>query len=386
MGRMTVTRLIGGRYRLDERIGHGSMGTVFRAYDEVLRRVVAVKEVHFPAGLPAAEVAQLSDRTLREARAIAALSHPHVITVFDMVTTQTGPAIVMELVEAQSLAEILARSGPLDPVQAARIGAAVASGLAAAHASGITHRDVKPANVLVADDGRIKLTDFGIARAANEMRLTATGVLLGSPSYIAPEVAAGRAATPSADAWGLGALLYALVEGKPPYDAGKPVDTIGAVVADPVPAHPHSGPLAPVIDALLSKDPGRRMTVGEAERSLERIAHDADSARARATTGPSAGRSAGPSENQPGSQTADRHGLGGPAKLDTGESFGAHRNSAAFLPPPPWESDDAAALAPLPVGRAPERNSPNWWVLAAAFLAAAALGAMLVISAAALAR
>ena len=177
---------LAGRYRLDSVIGKGSMGTVWAATDEVLHRQVAIKEIDFPVGTPAAERAQLEHRTLREARAIAALSNPYVITLFDILTLDNGPVIVMELLHARSLAEILRKVGRLPDGQAATIGVAVASGLLAAHAAGITHRDVKPGNVLICDDGRIKLTDFGIARSSGDQTMTATGLLLGSPAYIAP--------------------------------------------------------------------------------------------------------------------------------------------------------------------------------------------------------
>ena len=267
-------RIVAGRYRLDRRIGTGAMGTVWEAYDQVLHRRVAIKEVLFPAGIPAPEAEQIADRTLREARAIGALSNPNVVTLYDIITLASGPAIVMELLPATSLAHLLARGGPLTDGQAATVGLAVSAGLTAAHAAGITHRDVKPGNVLVADDGRIKLTDFGIARTADEQPLTVTGLLLGSPAYISPEVATGRPATPTADAWGLGAMLFACVEGRPPYDRGDAIATLTAVVTDPVPSHPHSGRLGPVIDGLLTKDPARRLDISTAHALLLRFADD----------------------------------------------------------------------------------------------------------------
>lgn len=174
-------RLLAGRYRLDRVIGRGAMGTVWASYDEVLHRAVAIKEVDFPRGMPAHEVAQLADRTLREARAIAAMSNPHVITLYDILPLESGPVIVMELLTARSLAQVLRQEGPMRDGQAATIGVAVAGGLLAAHSAGITHRDVKPGNVLIGHDGRIKLTDFGIARSVDEQTITATGMLLGSP-------------------------------------------------------------------------------------------------------------------------------------------------------------------------------------------------------------
>jgi len=250
------------------------MGTVWAATDEVLHRQVAIKEIDFPVGTPAAERAQLEHRTLREARAIAALSNPYVITLFDILTLDNGPVIVMELLHARSLAEILRKVGRLSDGQAATVGVAVASGLLAAHAAGITHRDVKPGNVLICDDGRIKLTDFGIARSSGDQTMTATGLLLGSPAYIAPEVASGIPAGPVSDAWSLGGLLFASVEGRPPFDQGTAIATLTSVVKDPVPPHPHSGRLGAVVSGLLVKTPRLRMRVDRALTIMRGIADD----------------------------------------------------------------------------------------------------------------
>ena len=266
--------MLAGRYRLDSVIGKGSMGTVWAATDEVLHRQVAIKEIDFPVGTPAAERAQLEVRTLREARAIARLSNPYVITLFDILTLSNGPVIVMELLRSRSLAEILRRVGRLPDGQAATIGVAVASGLLAAHAAGITHRDVKPGNVLICDDGRIKLTDFGIARASGEQTMTATGLLLGSPAYIAPEVANGVPAGPISDAWSLGGLLFACVEGRPPFDQGTAIATLTSVVKDPVPPHPHSDRLGAVVSGLLVKTPNLRMRIDRALTIMRGIADD----------------------------------------------------------------------------------------------------------------
>ncbi len=265
-------RLLGGRYQLVKLAGKGAMGRVWAAHDQVLNRPVAIKEVDFPRGMPVSETEQVARRTMREARAIASVSDPHVVTIYDMLVLPHGPAIVMELLTARSLAEVLAVDGPLSESEAVIVGLAVASGLLAAHSAGITHRDVKPGNVLMCQDGRIKLTDFGIARSAGEQTITATGLLLGSPAYISPEVASGFPATPRSDAWGLGALLFACVEGVPPFDRGSPMATLTAVIQDPVPAHPHSGRLTGVIRGLLTKDPATRMTVTTAHDALRRAA------------------------------------------------------------------------------------------------------------------
>ncbi|WP_281245704.1 serine/threonine-protein kinase [Amycolatopsis marina] len=260
--------MVAGRYRLHAVLGSGSMGTVWSAYDEFLHRPVAVKEVRLPPGLPPSQAAELRERTLREARAIAVLSHPNVIILHDVARENDDPFVVMELVPGRSLAGLLRAHGPLSVAQAAAVGDAVAAALEAAHAAGITHRDVKPGNVLVAKDGRIKLNDFGIARNVSEATMTRTGMMLGSPAYIAPEVASGGAVTPGADLWGLGATLFSAVEGRPPYDAdGDPLETVGRVVHGSVPP-PAPGPLAPVIQALMAKEPGARMPLREVRRRL----------------------------------------------------------------------------------------------------------------------
>lgn len=185
-------RIVAGRYRLRSVLGSGAMGTVWAAYDEFLQRMVAVKEVRLPPGVAASQADELRERTLREARAIAVLSHPNVIILHDVAREDGDPFVVMELLPSHSLAELLRDHGPLDVEQAAAMADAVAAALEAAHAAGITHRDVKPGNVLISSDGRIKLTDFGIARNVSEATMTRTGMMLGSPAYIAPEVASGR--------------------------------------------------------------------------------------------------------------------------------------------------------------------------------------------------
>ncbi len=260
-------RLVAGRYRLSAVLGRGTMGTVWSAHDEVLGRPVAVKEVLLPPGIPEAEADAVRERTMREARTIAALSHPNVVTLYDVAREGAAPFVVMELVASRSLAELLAQ-GALPPQQVIAVGAAVAAALQAAHAAGITHRDVKPGNVLMAHDGRIKLTDFGIARNPADQTLTATGLMLGSPAYIAPEIASGGPVSPAADLWGLGATLFSAVEGRPPYDAGTAMATVASVVQDEVPKPSCSGPLAEVISGLMSKEPAHRMPLSQVRQLL----------------------------------------------------------------------------------------------------------------------
>ncbi|MDQ3401773.1 MAG: serine/threonine protein kinase [Actinomycetota bacterium] len=264
-----VTRLVAGRYRLRRLLGQGSMGMVWAAYDEYLHRPVAVKEVLLHPGIPQGEADELRERTLREARAIAVLSHPNVITLHDVARVGRDPFVVMEYMPAVSLAQLVRTNGPIGTTPAAVIADAVAAGLQAAHEAGITHRDVKPGNVLVGYDGRVKLTDFGIARNVSEHPLTRTGVMLGSPAYIAPEIAAGGQVSPSADLWGLGVTLFAAVEGRAPYDPDAPVlDTVAAVVNDDVPVPEYDGPLREVIAALMVKDPAARMSLREVRELL----------------------------------------------------------------------------------------------------------------------
>jgi serine/threonine protein kinase len=261
--------VIAGRYRLEHVLGNGSMGTVWAAYDEFLQRKVAVKEVLLPPGIPAGEADALRERTLREARAIAVLSHPNVVTLHDIARQDGEPFVVMELVPSRSLAEVVRQQGPLNTQQTAAVADAVAAGLEAAHRAGITHRDVKPGNVLVGDSGQIKLTDFGIARNVAENTMTSTGIMLGSPAYIAPEVASGQEVTPAADLWSLGATLFAVVEGVPPYDADDdPLATVTEVVHGDVPRPAAAGQLEPVITGLMVKDPSARMTLAEVRRRL----------------------------------------------------------------------------------------------------------------------
>jgi eukaryotic-like serine/threonine-protein kinase len=268
-------RLIAGRYRLRRVVGQGSMGTVWEAYDEYLHRPVAVKEVRLPDGMPEPEADELRERTLREARAIAVLSHPNVITLHDVAREQGEPFVVMEYVAARSVAQLLRANGALSTAQSALIGDAVAAGLEAAHKAGITHRDVKPGNVLVAEDGRVKLTDFGIARNVSERTMTRTGIMLGSPAYIAPEVASGGEVTPAADLWGLGATLFASTEGQAPYDPNGPVlETVSSVVHGEVPKPASAGPLADVITGLMVKDPTQRLTLAQVRRQLRPLLPD----------------------------------------------------------------------------------------------------------------
>jgi eukaryotic-like serine/threonine-protein kinase len=261
---MGTGRLIAGRYRLQDPIGRGAMGVVWRGRDELLHRDVAVKEVMVTAGQAPGDsrrtIGEASyQRTLREARAAARLSHPGVVTVFDILDEAGSPWIVMELIRGRSLDQVIAEDGPLPPRHAAQVGASLLSALAAAHAAGVLHRDVKPANVLVTADGRVVLTDFGIAKIGADPGLTQLGMVVGTPGFTAPERVRGEAATPASDLWSLGATLYAAVEGRGPFERPGGVAAICAGIArEEPPRAPSAGSLAPVIGALLRRDPGSR--------------------------------------------------------------------------------------------------------------------------------
>ncbi|MFK0152686.1 serine/threonine-protein kinase [Streptomyces sp. NPDC090493] len=265
-------RVIAGRYRLLSPLGEGGMGTVWRARDEVLGRDVAVKEVRAPAGLPGSDVERMYARLEREAWAAARVANRNVVTVYDVAMEGGRPWIVMELIPGVSLADVLEAEGPMSPQRAAGVGAEVLSALRAAHAAGVLHRDVKPGNVLLSNDGRVVLTDFGIATVEGSSALTMTGEVIGSPEFLAPERALGRAFGPESDLWSLGVLLYAAVEGASPFRQDTPLSTLRAVVDEELPPPYRAGPLTPVIEGLLRKDPAARISAEAAERDLRLVA------------------------------------------------------------------------------------------------------------------
>ncbi|WP_460073512.1 serine/threonine-protein kinase [Streptomyces sp. YKOK-I1] len=269
-------RLLAGRYRLGGVLGRGGMGTVWRAEDETLGRTVAVKELRFPGNIDEDEKRRLITRTLREAKAIAKIRNNSAVTVFDVVEEDDRPWIVMELVEGKSLAEVIREDGVLEPRRAAEVGLAILDVLRSAHREGILHRDVKPSNVLIAEDGRVVLTDFGIAQVEGDPSITSTGMLVGAPSYISPERARGHKPGPAADLWSLGGLLYASVEGSPPYDKGSAIATLTAVMTEPLEEPKNAGPLRDVIYGLLTKDPQRRLDDAGARAMLDDVIHAPD--------------------------------------------------------------------------------------------------------------
>ncbi|WLW56196.1 serine/threonine-protein kinase [Streptomyces sp. YU58] len=325
-------RLIAGRYRLLSPLGEGGMGTVWRARDELLHREVAVKEVRAPHGLPASEVERMYARLEREAWAAARVANRNVVTVYDVAMQDNRPWIVMELVRGISLAELLDAEGPLSPQRAAHIGAEVLSALRGAHAAGVLHRDVKPANVLLSNDGRVVLTDFGIAMVEGSSALTMTGEVIGSPEFLAPERALGRTPGPESDLWSLGVLLYASVEGHSPFRQDTPLSTLRAIVDEELPPPHRAGPLAPVIEGLLRKEPAERLPAERAEADLRVIGAGGTPRTDGMAAGPYAPTIAAPSpQTQP-------------------------RTTGAPVPPPPqpWTQPTPATGPTTPTGAPPD--------------------------------
>ncbi|RZB17654.1 serine/threonine protein kinase [Streptomyces sp. F001] len=266
-------RLIADRYRLLAKLGHGGMGTVWRAKDETVDREVAVKEPRVPDHLPERERANAFERMRREARAAARLDHPSVVNVHDVAVVDGQPWIVMELVQGRSLGAAL-QEGTLSAREAAKVGLEVLGALEAAHAAGILHRDVKPDNVLLGRHDRVVLTDFGIAQIEGETNLTDTGGFVGSPEYIAPERVLGQRPGPASDLWSLGVVLYAATEGVSPFRRSNTPATLQSVLnATPAPPASASGPLADAINGLLQKDPAHRPNAAQVRALLEAAAN-----------------------------------------------------------------------------------------------------------------
>ncbi|WP_280886289.1 serine/threonine-protein kinase [Streptomyces sp. LBL] len=263
------SRVIAGRYRLEAQLGRGGMGVVWRASDQLLGRSVAVKELPLDETLSAEGARRQRERTLREASAVAQLSHPHIIVVHDVVEHDERPYIVMELIEGGSLAERIAAHGPVDADEAARIGIALLGALRAAHAAGVLHRDIKPANVLVEEGtGRVVLTDFGIAQVAGAATLTETGAFVGSPEYTAPERMSGAGTGPPSDLWSLGALLCTVLSGESPFRRDSLGGILHAVVSAEIRPPAQATPILSVVRGLLERDPDRRLDAERAERML----------------------------------------------------------------------------------------------------------------------
>jgi eukaryotic-like serine/threonine-protein kinase len=335
--------LIAGRYRLLDLVGRGGMGRVWRARDEMLHREVAVKEIVPPSWLADPERAEVRSRTMREARAAARLNHPAVVRLYDVVAVDGNPWIVMEYVPSRTLQDVVDAEGPLQPARAARIGLAVLDALQAAHSAGVLHRDIKPQNVLVAHDGRVMLTDFGLATFdGGDGAMTRPGMVLGSPQYVAPERAAEGASTVAADLWSLGATLHAAVEGQSPYARSTAMATLSALAAGPPDPAPHAGMLAPVLDGLLRRDPRDRLDHDAARRLLRAAATG------RAETPPAADR---PSADEPAPGLVDQRTAADDAD---GPALGLVGQPAAAD-----DADDQDPTVPLPYPDVADAVSPT---------------------------
>ncbi|WP_308193741.1 MULTISPECIES: serine/threonine-protein kinase [Micromonospora] len=345
--------LIAGRYRLLDLVGRGGMGRVWRARDEMLHREVAVKEIVPPSWLADHERAEVRSRTMREARAAARLNHPAVVRLYDVVAVEGSPWIIMEYVPSRTLQDVVDAEGPLEPARAARIGLAVLDALQAAHTAGVLHRDIKPQNVLVAHDGRVMLTDFGLATFdGGDGAMTRPGMVFGSPQYVAPERAAEGVSTVAADLWSLGATLHAAVEGQSPYARSTAMATLSALAAGPPDPAPHAGTLAPVLDGLLRRDPHERLDHETARRLLK------TAATGRADPPPATDR-----------PSADRPGLvGQPATGDDPDD----QDPTVPLPDP--AAPGGASPTPAPHPAAAGRTARRVAVVAVALLVAVVAG------------
>ena len=330
-------RVVAGRYELLDPVGHGAMGTVWRARDVRLDREVAVKKVCLPGPMTSQDQSVLRERSLREARVAARLTHPGVVTVHDVIEAEGSPWIIMELVPSRSLAQMLAQDGPLSPARAAALGMTLLEALGSTHAAGVVHRDVKPGNILVTSEDRAVLTDFGIATLHGDPRLTQAGMVMGTPGFCAPERIRGEPASPASDLWSLGATLYAAVEGRGPFEGqGSAMAVLASIVhGDPPPAR-RAGPLEPVILALMMRDPAARPDAAGARRLLT-----------AACSGASEKASIGAGD--PRRTVGRRSGATHVGALDGPGIAGGTRPAGGTLPLPAFLAQDGAALA----GRAP---------------------------------
>ncbi|MFJ6573070.1 protein kinase [Streptomyces sp. NPDC091292] len=364
-------RVIAGRYRLQERLGRGGMGIVWRAADQLLDRDVAVKELIPDLSLSDDDARQQRERSLREARAVARLRHPHLVVVHDVVEHEERPYIVMELIEGGSLADRLSGSGPVDAGEAARIGLALLGALRAAHAAGVLHRDLKPANVLLeAATGRVVLTDFGIARVAGATTLTENGQFVGSPEYTAPERISGSRTGPEADLWSLGALLCAALSGASPFRRDSLGGILHAVLHDEIHPPAEAEPLLPVVRGLLDRDPDTRLDAAGAEKLLRGYQEYGEYGEGGAVSDRVAdGDQAGQPDPRPGDRTAAPPAPASgytPTRRDV-PSTPAPRGAAT---PPPAQATGGGTEAPkAPAGRG---RSPRRLLVTAALVAALA--------------
>ncbi|MBZ4323123.1 serine/threonine protein kinase [Streptomyces sp. SCA2-4] len=359
------------------------MGTVWLAEDELLGRHVAVKQLHVSHGLDEEELATLYERTRREARSAARISHPNVVVVHDVVEDDGLPCIVMEHVPSKTLGDVL-KKGPLTPEEAARIGRGMIAALRAAHAADVLHRDVKPGNVLLGDDGRVVLTDFGIAHLAGNSTLTKTGEMVGSIDYIAPERVRGARPGPASDLWALGATLYEAVEGRTPYQRPTPVETAYAIAVDPLEPPLRAGPLTRLIETLLSRDPELRPPADLVEQILREPAAEPGTVRhpTQKAGGPEERSEATTAVTPPRAEPGEKPPA--PAPTPTPAPAPGPRPTAptAVAPPVPAEvpvPSHPAGTRPAPERPAGRRRAGRWVAVAAVLGAVAAVGAFLLL-------
>jgi serine/threonine protein kinase len=362
-----VGRLIADRYRLTEHIGSGAMGVVWQAHDERLHRTVALKQLLLQPGLSAGESHEARERAMREGRIAARLQHPNAVAVYDVVEDDGQPVLIMEYVPSKSLSAVLDERGPLPPAEVARIGAQVATALTAAHTAGIVHRDIKPGNVLLTEDGTVKITDFGISRATGDVTVTATGMLAGTPAYLAPEVAKGENPGPPSDVFSLASTVYAAVEGQPPFGTNdNTLALLHAVAACRTIPPRKAGPLTALLMQMLRANPNDRPTMAEACRALTAIG-----AGQSAGLGPSTGPTALPDQ---GPNTPPRADLR--AMPDVAATV---RTWQPQMPPPRqnYPSTPPGGLRPQPAGVGGGFITPLWrkrLLTALAIIVAAVIG------------
>jgi serine/threonine protein kinase len=380
-------RLVAGRYRLGRRIGSGAMGVVWQAHDDRLHRTVAVKQLLLQPGLPAADTDEAKRRAMREGRIAARLQHPHAIAVYDVAEEDGQPWLVMEYLPSKSLSTVLSERGTLPPREVAMIGMQIASALAAAHNAGIVHRDIKPGNVLLGDEGTVKITDFGISRATGDVTVTATGMLAGTPAYLAPEVAKGYDPGSPSDVFSLGSTLYAAIEGAPPF--GLTENTIALlhqVASGKVTPPKQAGPLTALLMRLLRAEPEERPTMAEAREALAAVA----AGRSAPEFPMAASLSSPPSwRGMPLNQTAATRALApsspprtpippppNPTRVDVRPTDNRTNTPPRPVPPPPARPAAAPQYSKRPVAKeSPSKRSTV--ITALAIVAAAVVGILL---------
>jgi eukaryotic-like serine/threonine-protein kinase len=360
--------LIADRYRLLHRVGGGGMGMVWAGWDERLERRVAVKQLYRQSRTSTREAELANQRALREARLAARLQHPHAVPVFDAVEQGGQLWLIMQFIPSITLAAVLEEGGPLQPNEAAKVGAEVASALAAAHAVGIVHRDVKPGNILIAEDGSALISDFGIAQALGDATLTSSGMIHGTPAYLAPEIARGSEANFASDVFSLGSTLYSAVEGHPPFGTDdNTMALLHRVASEQFPPPQHGGALTPVIMNMLSIDTDERPSMGAVAERLLRLA--------------APGRSAEPPVAPAVSGEEPEANEVNPSLSQTGPSIGSDADSQqAIGPPPTAEAESPAAAAPVIQDQRPTQR-PRRRGLAAAVTVVVLIGIGILVTA-----